>query len=112
MTLKCEKAAMELAREGISVEVIDVRTITPLDTDAISNSVRKTGRLLVVDEGHVSYGITGEIIARIMPDVFYSLEAPAQRLCTPDIPIPFTPCLEQAMQPNETSIAAKIREML
>ena len=85
MTLKCEKAAMELSKEGISVELIDLRTITPLDTGTIIDSVRKTGRLLVVDEGHTSYGITGEIIARIMPDVFYSLEAPAQRLCTPDI---------------------------
>lgn len=112
MSVKAEAAAHELRKDGVFVELLDLRTITPLDTQAIVSSVKKTGRLLVVDEGHESYGISGEIIARVLPDVFYWLEAPAQRLCTPDIPVPFTPVLEQAMQPNERTIAAKIKEML
>lgn len=112
MTIKAEKAALELEKDGISVELIDLRTIVPMDTDTIIRSVKKTGKLLIVDEGHISFGISGEIIARILPEVFYDLEAPAERLGTGDVPLPFSPALEFPLIPNEKTIAAKIREMV
>ncbi|MFR5701472.1 MAG: transketolase C-terminal domain-containing protein [Eubacterium ramulus] len=71
MTVKAEKAIKKLQKEGISVDHIDLRTIVPLDTDTIIKSVKKTGKLLIVDEGHESFGISGEIATRIMPEVFW-----------------------------------------
>jgi len=65
-----------------------------------------------VDEGHVHFGISGEIAARIMPEVFYDLEAPIERLGTGNVPLPFSPALEFPLIPDEKKIAAKIREML
>lgn len=112
MTVKAAKAVKKLAEEGIHAELIDLRTIVPLDTETIIKSVKKTGRLLIVDEGHVSFGISGEIATRIMPDVFYDLEAPVQRLGTGDVPLPFSPALEFPLIPDEKTIAAKIREMV
>ena len=112
MTVKTEKALKKLAEEGISADLIDLRTIIPLDTDAIIESVKKTGKLLIVDEGHTSFGISGEISLRIMPEVFYDLEAPVERLGTADVPLPFSPALEFPLIPDEKSIAAKIREMV
>lgn len=112
MVVKAEKVVEQLQQEGIHVELIDLRTVVPLDTDTIVRSVRKTGRLLIVDEGHISFGISGEIIARIMPQVFYDLEAPVQRLGTTDVPLPFSPALEFPLIPDEKAIAAKIKEML
>ena len=107
-----EKAVKKLAAEGISVDLIDLRTIVPLDTDTIIKSVKKTGKLLIVDEGHVSFGISGEIATRIMPEVFYDLEAPIERLGTADVPLPFSPALEFPLIPDDKKIAAKIREMV
>ncbi len=112
MTVKAEKAAKKLAAEGISVDLIDLRTVVPLDTDTIIRSVKKTGKLLIVDEGHTSFGISGEISLRIMPEVFYDLEAPIERLGTADVPLPFSPALEFPLIPDEKSIAAKIKEMV
>ncbi len=112
MTVKAEKAVVQLRKEGVSAELIDLRTIVPLDTDSIINSVKKTGKLLIVDEGHVSFGISGEIALRIMRDVFYDLEAPVERLGTADVPLPFSPALEFPLIPDEKAIAAKIREMV
>lgn len=112
MTVKAEKAVRQLQKEGVSVDLIDLRTIVPMDTEAIIRSVKKTGKLLVVDEGHESFGISGEIAARIMPEVFYDLEAPIQRLGTADVPLPFSTALEFPLIPDEKSIAAKIKEML
>ena len=112
MTVKSEKAAKKLAEEGIGVDLIDLRTIVPLDTDTIIKSVKKTGKLLIVDEGHISFGISGEIGLRIMPEIFYDLEAPIERLGTGDVPLPFSPALEFPLIPDEKSIAAKIREMV
>ena len=102
----------KLAQEGIHAELIDLRTIVPLDTETIIRSVKKTGKLLIVDEGHLSFGITGEIASRIMPDVFYDLDAPIQRMGTADVPLPFSPALEFPLIPDEKKIAAKIREMV
>ena len=112
MVVKAEKVVKQLQQEGIHVELIDLRTVVPLDTETIARSVRKTGRLLIVDEGHISFGISGEITARIMPQVFYDLEAPVQRLGTADVPLPFSPALEFPLIPDEKAIAAKIKEML
>ena len=84
----------------------------PLDTDSLIRSVKKTGRLLIVDEGHTGFGISGEIALRLMPEVFYDLEAPIERLGTADVPMPFSPALEFPLIPDEKSIAAKIREMV
>ena len=111
MTIKAEKAIQALRQEGISAELIDLRTIVPLDTDTIIESVKKTGKLLIVDEGHISFGISGEIATRIMPEVFYHLEAPIMRLGTSDVPLPFSPALEFPLIPDEKKIAAKIKEM-
>ena len=104
--------ALAAQKEGISAELIDLRTIVPLDTETIIRSVKKTGKLLIVDEGHLSFGITGEIASRIMPDVFYDLDAPIQRMGTADVPLPFSPALEFPLIPDEKKIAAKIREMV
>ncbi|GMO45597.1 MAG: alpha-ketoacid dehydrogenase subunit beta [Treponemataceae bacterium] len=112
MTVKAEKAAKKLQGEGIGVDLIDLRTVVPMDTETIIRSVKKTGKLLIVDEGHTSFGISGEIAARIMPDVFYDLEAPIQRLGTADVPLPFSPALEMPLIPDEKKILAKISEMV
>lgn len=112
MTIKATKAVEKLAKEGIHAELIDLRTIVPLDTETIIKSVKKTGKLLIVDEGHIHFGISGEITTRIMPDVFYDLEAPVQRLGTGNVPLPFSPALEFPLIPDEKTIAAKIREMM
>lgn len=112
MTVKAEKAVKKLASEGISVDLIDLRTVVPLDTDTIVKSVKKTGKLLIVDEGHISFGISGEISLRIMPEIFYDLEAPIERLGTADVPLPFSPALEFPLIPDDKGIAAKIREMV
>ncbi|WZL72765.1 alpha-ketoacid dehydrogenase subunit beta [Clostridiaceae bacterium 35-E11] len=112
MTIKAQKAIKQLEKEGISVELIDLRTVAPLDTDTIIKSVSKTGKLLIVDEGHESFGISGEIAAKVMPEVFYDLEAPIERLGTADVPLPFSPALEFPLIPDEKKIAAKIREIV
>lgn len=112
MVGKSLNAAKALAEVGISAEVIDPRTIAPLDRETIIASVKKTGRLLVVDEGYTSFGISGEIGISIMKDVFYELEAPMMRLGAPDVPIPFSPELEKYILPNEDRIITTVREML
>ncbi|MBU4212894.1 MAG: alpha-ketoacid dehydrogenase subunit beta [Verrucomicrobia bacterium] len=105
------KAADALAAENIDCEVIDLRTISPLDMDAILASLSKTGRLLVVEEGHKSFGIGAEISARVMEQGFDLLEGPVQRVATLDTPIPFSPVLEAVAIPNAAKIAAAIRAM-
>ena len=112
MTIYAEKAAKKLQKEGINAEVIDLRTLVPLDKDAIVKSVKKTGRLLIVDEGHLSFGVSSEIAARVMPDVFFDLECPIERMGTADVPLPFSPQLEFPLIPDDKKIAAKIREMV
>lgn len=112
MTIYAEKAAENLRKEGIKAEVIDLRTLVPLDTETIINSVKKTGKLLIVDEGHISYGVTGEIAARVMPDVFYYLDAPIERMGTADVPLPFSPALEFPLIPDDKKIADKIKAMV
>jgi len=90
MVQVAQKAAEILAAEsGISAEVIDPRTIVPLDEETILTSVRKTGRAIVIDEGHQSFGVTAEIASRINEKAFYHLDAPVQRIGAMDVPVPF-----------------------
>ena len=103
------KAAALLDAEGISAEVIDPRTIVPLDEDTILASVRKTSRAIVIDEGHQNFGITAEIAARISEKCFYHLDAPVQRMGAMDVPVPFSPALEDLTVPTPESVAARAR---
>ena len=109
MVQVCLKAAEMLAGDGISAEVIDPRTIVPLDEATILESVRKTSRAMVVDEGHQSYGVTAEIAARIGEKAFYYLDAPVMRMGAMDVPVPFSPALEDLTVPTPERVAARAR---
>jgi pyruvate dehydrogenase E1 component beta subunit len=101
------------ATEGRSdVEVIDLRSLRPLDTETIFTSVRKTHRALIVDEGWKAGSLSAEISARIMESCFYDLDAPVQRLCRREVPIPYARHLELAAIPQVSDISAKIMEVL
>ena len=104
------KAAETLAAEGISAEVIDPRTIVPLDEATILASVRKTSRAIVIDEGHLNFGVTGEIAARITEKAFYHLDAPVQRMGAMDVPVPFSPALEDRTVPTPEALAERARK--
>lgn len=105
-------AAELLAREGISIEVIDPRTVAPLDAGTILASVSKTGRLLIVDEAFGPFGVGAEIAARVADEGFDDLDAPIRRLNTRHAPIPYSPPLEAAVVPGPDQIAAEIRRLL
>lgn len=110
---QCVKVAKHLEKKkGVSVEVVDLRTLVPLDKETIIKSVKKTGRLLIVDEGYTSFGVAAEICAAIQDEVFYDLDAPIQRLCVPDVSIPFSPALEKLVVPNENTILAAVEKLL
>jgi len=103
------RAAEELADDGVDAEVIDLRTLKPLDTETVLESVRKTGRLVVVDEDYRSYGVTGEIVARVAEDALADLDA-VRRVAMPDVPIPYARPLETEVNPGVDDIAAAVRE--
>lgn len=105
-------AADTLAAEGIEAEVIDLRTLRPLDDATILESVSRTHRALIVDEGWRSGGISAEISARIMEQAFYELERPVGRICTAEVPLPYAKHLEQAALPQPETIAAAARQLL
>jgi pyruvate/2-oxoglutarate/acetoin dehydrogenase E1 component len=105
-------AAEELGREGVSVEVVDPRTLRPLDTETLAESVGKTGRALVVHEAWVTGGIGAEIVARVTERCFDALDAPMTRLGGMDVPIPFSEALEPLVIPNPQTIAQSIRYVL
>jgi len=105
-------AAQALAEEGISVEVIDPCTLVPFDTDTIVASVRKTGRLLVVDEAYLTFGIQAEVIAAVTERAFDAMKAAPRRLGNPGVPVPFAPPLQDEVLPSQARIEAAIREML
>jgi pyruvate dehydrogenase E1 component beta subunit len=106
--------AGDLAREGISVEVIDPRTLVPLDVEAIRASVRKTGRLVIVDEAPPTCSAASEIAALVVEDpaTFRALEVAVQRVCAAPVPVPYSPTLEKAALPDRDRIAAAIRKVL
>jgi len=105
------EAAARLATEGVSVEVVDLRTLVPLDMDLVTRSVAKTGRLLVVDEDFLSFGMSGEIVARVIERLGPSAVKAVGRHAMPDIPLPASILLERAAVPNADSIARAIRTM-
>jgi pyruvate dehydrogenase E1 component beta subunit len=111
MVMRSKEAADELAKEGIFVEVIDLRTVVPMDKETIINSVKKTGRLLIVDEGHINCGIGAEIAMSVMEDVFFDLNMPIMRLGTANVPIPFSPALEFPIIPDAKKIYEKAKQM-
>jgi pyruvate/2-oxoglutarate/acetoin dehydrogenase E1 component len=112
MVVRALQAAENLAAGGISAEVVDPRTIVPLDRDAILRSVAKTGRLVVVDEGHRSAGVGAEIAALVAEEAFDALRAPIRRITALDVPIPFSPPLEEFVEPTVAKIAAAARELI
>jgi pyruvate/2-oxoglutarate/acetoin dehydrogenase E1 component len=107
-------AAEELAREGISLEVIDPRTLVPLDTRTILGSVKKTGRLVVVDEACQTCGAAAEIVSRVTgdPAVFAALKAAPARVCGLDVPIPFSPPMEEYAVPDKTRIVHAVTDLM
>ncbi|WP_420600681.1 alpha-ketoacid dehydrogenase subunit beta [Neptuniibacter sp.] len=104
------KAAKKLEEEGISAEVVDLRSLVPLDRDTVIESVKKTGRLIVIDEDYHSYGMTGEIIATVA-EQGVEMKAAPQRVAYPDIPIPFTRPMEQWALPNEDKVINAFKQM-
>jgi len=105
-------AADELAKEGVSVEVVDPRTLTPLDKKTIVESVKKTGRLIIVTEDCKTAGVSAEIAALVAEEAIDYLDAPIKRVAEPDTPIPFSSTLEQYVIPNEKAIINAIKEII
>ena len=105
-------AAEDLAADGIDAEVLDLRSIVPLDRQAIIESVMRTRRLLVVDEDYRSFGMSAEVMATVVEGAFDFLDAPPTRLAYPDVPIPYSRPLEQFCLPGREPIARAARELL
>ena len=107
------KAGEELEKENISAEIIDLRTLVPLDREAVAGSVAKTGRLLIADEDYRSFGLSGEICAIVAERLdTISMKAPVKRLAVPDVPIPYSRPLERHVIPQVDGIAAAVRELV
>ena len=109
--VRCQRAAAELEREGYSVEVIDLRTLVPLDEDLIFSSVRKTGKAIVVHEAQRNNGFGGEIAARIAENCFDALDAPVGRVAAKDCFPPYAPSLEAAILPSQDDVTAALRSL-
>lgn len=112
MTYAALEAAELLAGEGIDVEVIDLRTLTPLDFDLIADSVKKTNNILIVHEACLTGGFGGEIAARIGEELFDDLDAPVTRIGARDVPIPFSPVMEQFVLPQVSDIVEGVKRVL
>ena len=112
MVLRALEAAEELAKEGISAEVVDPRTLKPLDIDTIINSVKKTSRAVVVSEGYRNCGVGAEIAAQIMEKCFDYLDAPVARIAGEDVPPPMSPVLEAASIPDKEKIVNAVKKMV
>jgi pyruvate dehydrogenase E1 component beta subunit len=100
------KAADELAKEGVEAEVIDLRTLRPMDTETIINSVKKTGRAVTVEEGWQQSGVGAEVAARIMEKAFDYLDAPVARVSGKDVPMPYAANLEKLALPSVAEVVA------
>ena len=98
------EAAAALEEHGLSVEVVDPRTLSPLDTGTLIASAKKTGRVIVIDEGHQSYGASAELAAVVADGAFWHLDAPVKRMGAMDVPIPFSPALEDLTVPTEDTV--------
>jgi pyruvate dehydrogenase E1 component beta subunit len=112
MVHKAINAAKTLSEEGINTEIIDPRTLTPLDKQAIIKSVKKTGRLIIVTEDTKTAGVSAEIAAITAEEALDYLDAPIKRIAEPDTPIPFSPTLEQYVIPNEKAIIKAVKEVV
>jgi len=104
-------AAKMLEEIGLSAEVIDPRTTWPLDKQALIESAKKTSRALVVDEGYKRYGVTAEIASVIADGAFYHLDAPVKRMGAMDVPVPFSPVLEDLTVPSEKTVFEAARAL-
>ena len=105
-------AAEKLAEQGISAEVVDLRTLVPLDRETIVNSVKKTHRVLVVDEDYLSFGMSGELLAIVAEDALDYLDAAPKRLAVPDVPLPYSRPMEQFVIPTVDRIVAAAKELV
>jgi len=112
MVHKALNAAEQLSKEGISTEVVDPRTLSPLDRKAIVKSVRKTGRLVVVSEDCKTAGVSAEIVAVVAEEALDYLDAPIKRVAEPDTPIPFSPSMEKFVIPDEKSIIQAVKSLI
>ena len=112
MVLEAVQAAEALAADGIQAEILDVRSLRPLDSDSIARSVAKTGRLVIADTGWKSFGVSAEIAARIGEALFGRLKSPIRRVALPDVPTPASSALEQVYYPGPREIAAAARRCL
>jgi pyruvate/2-oxoglutarate/acetoin dehydrogenase E1 component len=106
------EAAQQLASEGIDAEVLDLRSLVPMDTDAILASVRKTGRLVCIEEGTLTGGVGAEVAARVAEHAYEYLDAPIRRVAAADVPIPFSPALEPLALPQRDDVVRAVRGIL
>jgi len=106
------EAGEHLAREGVEAEIIDPRTLSPLDETTLIESVKKTSRCIVVDEGYQSFGATAEIAALVAEKAFHYLDGPVRRLGAMDVPVPFSPGLEDQVIPNTDAVLRVAREFI
>jgi pyruvate dehydrogenase E1 component beta subunit len=106
------KAADELAKEGIQVEIVDLRCLRPLDMEPVLESFKKTNRAVVVEEGWKSYGVGSEIVARIYEEAFDYLDAPIKRVAQKEVPLPYNRTLEQAALPQVEDVIAAVKEVV
>jgi pyruvate dehydrogenase E1 component beta subunit len=109
---KCLQSASELAGDGIECEVIDLRSLRPLDVATILESVTKTHRAVIVDEGWRTCSLAAEISASIVEGAFYELDAPIARVCSAEVPMPYPKHLEDAALPNTQRISEAVRRLL
>ena len=112
MVIQSLKAAEALEAEGISVEVIDLRSLIPMDMEAVLESVGRTGRAVVAEEGHLTGGIGAEIACRIVENLFYELEAPVRRVAGMDVPVPVSQTLERRALPSAQDVADAVRAVM
>jgi pyruvate/2-oxoglutarate/acetoin dehydrogenase E1 component len=109
---KCLEAAETLAKKGIEAEVIDLRSLRPLDDATYVASIAKTHRAVIVDEGWRSGGLSAEISARIMEKAFFDLDGPVERICTAEVPIPYAKHMEEAALPRVETIITTAKRMV
>jgi pyruvate/2-oxoglutarate/acetoin dehydrogenase E1 component len=111
MVYTAEEAAQQLDADGVSVEIIDLRTVMPWDKAAVLESARKTSKVLVLHEDTRTGGFGAEIAASIAEEAFEDLDAPVKRIAAPDCPVPFSPVLEKAYIPQVDDVVAGLREL-
>jgi pyruvate dehydrogenase E1 component beta subunit len=106
------KAADQLAKEGIEAEIVDLRTLRPLDMEPVLESFKKTNRAVVVEEGWRSFGVGSEVAARIYEKAFDYVDAPIQRVAQKEVPLPYNRTLEQSALPQVEDVIAAVKEVL